>query len=68
MSANGLNVYQHPKTTKNGMEHRWYYYYYDLGGKKFQKACKGCVTRGEAESYISRQLKLLDENKLKSFH
>jgi hypothetical protein len=32
--------------------YRWYYYFYDQNGKKIQKACRGCHTRQEAESFI----------------
>ena len=48
-----FTIYQHPKMTKTGPCHRWYYYYYDQSGKKVQKACKGCKTKEEAEKYVN---------------
>jgi len=53
MTKNPFTIYQHPKNTKNGKIHRWYYYFYTLEGKKVQKACKKCETRGEAEEYVN---------------
>ena len=52
MSENFYTIYQHPKITKSGPCRRWYYYYYDQNGKKIQKACRGCKTKEESETYI----------------
>jgi len=54
MSTNQFTVYQHPKNTKNGRIYRWYYYFYTTEGKKVQKACRECITKEQAEEYVSK--------------
>ena len=56
------HVFKKPVVGKNGkIEKRWYYWYV-LNGKQYQKICKNCRTRAEAEAFISE---LPDVNKLK---
>ena len=52
MTNDFFTIYQHPKITKNGKCYRWYYYFYDKNGKKVQKACRKCLTKDDAISYV----------------
>ncbi|GHV79794.1 hypothetical protein AGMMS49944_15850 [Spirochaetia bacterium] len=47
------HVFRKPLKGKSGRQiHRWYYYWLGVDGKQYQKACRKCKTRQEAEDYI----------------
>jgi integrase len=47
------HVFRKPIKGKSGRQvHRWYYYWLGADGKQYQKACRKCKTRQEAEDYI----------------
>lgn len=38
---------------KNGRQvRRWYYWFYDIDGKRKSRACPGCTNRADAEAYV----------------
>lgn len=38
---------------KNGRQvRRWYYWFYDVDGKRKSRACPGCTNRADAEAYV----------------
>lgn len=58
------HVFKKPRTIKNKVVHRWYYYFVDpFTGKEIQKACRGCKTQAEAYAYVSSLPPLFIERK-----
>jgi len=49
------HVFKKKKKSRAGkVFYRWYYYFYDVNGKKIQKACSKCKNRSDAENYIRK--------------
>ncbi len=60
------HVFKKMRVTAKGKKKKfWYYYYFDNFGKQFQRVCKGCVTRAEAESFVRNLPSLSNQNKTK---
>jgi integrase len=47
------HTFRKPRRLKSGKKvYKWYYYWLDGDGKQHQRACLGCKSRSEADSYI----------------
>ncbi len=63
------NLFQNKILNKNGkFVKRWYYWFYNESGRQIKKACKGCKTKAEADSYINQLPPLNNQNRQNKSH